>query len=312
MQHDLDLIEMQPSRRQYFTEWIDGTHVALGCSDERGLTDASLILIDKLTPEAERHFFRLYGGIFGILHIFAAYSQFKNKSPAGQDNLLEDPDALLVKLRQGLDKQGIIATVHSDTNNEESTVYDANKDSPLGCAFAANISLVVQHTDDRFVQQMTFDIISEFGGDTSKLGAIAGRGQQIVSSLFASTPSITKKEYRDMDCPVLMQEGGHLPAEQTALVLNYSNMLSMPISGVDGFYVQDVAIAAKAIAQSFPEKQFDVEELFSLAELQAVATATILASRTRTDENTKILPIEYLGDRKEAIALLKSQVSNLY
>jgi hypothetical protein len=307
----IDVKTMPNEREKHFVDIDTLTQIAVGCGDERCVCKNSLKGLESEDGNLE-HFIRCYGGPFGLAHtLMLNIANVKEPNNIGIRNSLSSHKSAVGLVISRLTEAGMVPMLHSDNSSEGGTVFNGDSDNPdVGCAFAKKLGIITDLMNRDYVVEASKEYINSQNGNPSEIESIMHAKWQMVEQGVDENFNYNRADFCELVNNVAVLDGPHKDAEDTALVLNYTNKVSRPTPDKP-FYDVDVKQVAEILIKLFPEIDFDANTLLSSIELQSITTAHALALGTRKEgSNLEMLALEVYGDRMQALLEIQQLIDD--
>lgn len=302
--------ELSPELQATYEEKQPDIYYALGCGDDRDLTEASRakLVAENLESLETGAYLRYFGARAGIARVFILAMLAKNQGEALKEMGVSFVDVMNKVAEQVEAKNKVVLVLHSAESNEGSTDhFNPESENGLGCAYAANAG-ALGHISAEFPPHGDLSRIetADLFGNTHNDDLVAGANAAFVRMYFPdpAVAGLSRKDFDDTGAPVQILRGSHAPVDQTLVAINYSpDKVSNPQTAHEQgtpFYNNDVTQVAEMLMRAFPEYDLDPETLLRIMDSDIRSTRTALAG----DAGPAALQVYRIGTPAEAIAHL--------
>jgi hypothetical protein len=288
---------------------------ALGCGDDRAITQESIDRLVKRGKPLDKPFIRLFGGKHGAANILAVTTIAQYGPDYMKQKLGSNIHHLADEVSGRSADRGVFMLNHSSDGaegNAAAMTHDAS--SPLGCARIAAMGQVnhLSASDQLAIRVAEADSEAIFGnaGHSSESQKIPGSFAAASGIYFGEHPetfSVSRQDIEGSDLMILSKS--HAKTEDTVHVVNLkpdmvSDVNEAIVRGLH-FYDSDVTIAAELLLRCFPELRLDPLIMMKVMIADQVSTRMALAAADGPADPQR-LPSHRFGDGREALEYLSA------
>lgn len=305
--------------------FVPRTEMYLGCGDERRPTAESVFALAQISPESaptSEAFVRYFGGVIGMAK--AAWVAGNAMYPGHfRPSFYDLADGLIKKTSPEAQASlpadlRVHFLVHSaDAVEGNSSKLDVHGPATTGCAYANGVGATAELSANNkaVADAQQDDLKHAFGDDNEGWFAALHQAQADFVSAYGSNFAFDRKaflRYEQPDgnrpaLPVMILAGGaHAPSADTTVAVNFD---AHTVSKPDGFYNNDVTVAAELIIRAFPELfGSNPEPLLRALVMEIAPVRAVLAMHDPAvgELNPHALKLAVRGKAEDAIRYLQT------
>ena len=307
---DIEVAEISELKEATFIEKDPSKTYWLACGDDRNATAESADNLNEAGVESIETAIRYYGALAGISRVLATTLVEQYGSEALED-LPDDFVELMKEVQSKVEGDGKVRmSMHTAESNEgNSTSFDAQSEQGVGCAYAAGAKVVTEINASSANKKLTSEEYLLVSGQEDPFDRIADANTVVADHYFGGEAAgLSRRDYVEIGVPVEVLAGSHARADVATAVVNFKpDRISNPRHANEDsepFYNNDVTQVAEMLIKAFPDHQLDPETLIKVMLSDIAATRTALAAQDNLQPTD--LRLEVYGSYDEAVEYLQS------